>query len=55
MVAKHTKVDDESVAARSGDRNVCSDNSTPMSGGYAGWICTVGGTPGTWHAFGALA
>ena len=30
-------------------------NTTPSAGGYAGWICTAGGTPGTWKEFGAIA
>jgi hypothetical protein len=29
-------------------------NTTPTAGGYAGWICTTGGTPGTWKEFGAI-
>ena len=29
-------------------------NSTPTSGGYIGWVCTVAGTPGTWKTFGAI-
>lgn len=29
-------------------------NTVPVSGGYAGWICTAGGTPGTWSPFGAI-
>lgn len=27
-------------------------NSTPTRGGFAGWVCTTGGTPGTWAPFG---
>lgn len=30
-------------------------NSAPTSGGYAGWICTVSGTPGTWKTFGLIS
>ena len=30
-------------------------NSSPTSGGYVGWICTVAGTPGTWKTFGAIS
>ena len=29
-------------------------HSTPASGGNAGWICTAGGTPGTWKSFGTI-
>lgn len=27
----------------------------PVSGGHVGWICTSGGTPGTWSSFGPIA
>lgn len=30
-------------------------NSAPVSGGYIGWVCTVGGTPGTWKTFGLIS
>ena len=30
-------------------------NTAPTPGGNAGWICTSGGTPGTWYAFGAIS
>ena len=30
-------------------------NTTPSAGGYAGWICTAAGTPGTWKGFGTIA
>jgi hypothetical protein len=29
-------------------------NVTPAVGGYAGWICTASGTPGTWAGFGKI-
>ncbi len=29
-------------------------NSNPTSGTFAGWICLVAGTPGTWTTFGAI-
>lgn len=29
-------------------------NEDPQSGEYVGWICTVGGTPGTWKEFGLI-
>ena len=29
-------------------------NTNPVAGGYAGWICTVAGTPGTWKGFGLI-
>jgi hypothetical protein len=29
-------------------------NSAPNAGGFAGWICTTAGTPGTWKTFGAI-
>lgn len=29
-------------------------NAEPSAGGYIGWVCVVGGTPGTWKAFGAI-
>ena len=30
-------------------------NTSPTRGGYIGWICIVGGTPGEWAPFGAIA
>lgn len=30
-------------------------NTAPTSGGYAGWICTASGTPGTWKTFGLIS
>jgi len=30
-------------------------NSNPKPTGYVGWICTRGGTPGTWKAFGSIS
>jgi hypothetical protein len=30
------------------------DNLNPSAGGYVGWVCTTGGTPGTWKGFGAI-
>ena len=27
----------------------------PAAGGFEGWICTTGGTPGTWKTFGAIS
>lgn len=30
-------------------------NTSPSSGGYIGWTCTVAGTPGTWKGFGTIA
>jgi hypothetical protein len=29
-------------------------NTSPTRGGYVGWICIVGGTPGEWAPFGAI-
>lgn len=29
-------------------------DSTPSAGGTLGWVCTTGGTPGTWKTFGAI-
>lgn len=29
-------------------------NNLPSAGGKVGWVCTSGGTPGTWKAFGAI-
>jgi len=29
-------------------------SSAPAAGGYIGWVCTTGGTPGTWKQFGAI-
>ena len=29
-------------------------NSAPVAGGNEGWICVVGGTPGTWKQFGVI-
>lgn len=28
---------------------------TPTAGGTAGWVCTTGGTPGTWKTFGQVS
>jgi hypothetical protein len=30
-------------------------NTAPASAGYIGWVCTVGGTPGTWNTFGLIS
>jgi len=30
-------------------------NSAPTAGGNIGWVCTAGGTPGTWKTFGSIA
>lgn len=30
-------------------------NSAPSAGGYTGWVCVSGGTPGTWKGFGVVA
>ena len=30
-------------------------NSNPVASGNMGWICTVGGTPGIWKSYGAIA
>lgn len=30
-------------------------NSAPAAGGTLGWVCTTGGSPGTWKAFGGIA
>lgn len=30
-------------------------NTTPAAGGVVGWVCTAGGTPGTWKGFGTIA
>lgn len=30
-------------------------NVAPISGGYLGWVCTLGGTPGTWKTFGLIS
>jgi pectate lyase-like protein len=30
-------------------------NADPIAGGFAGWICVTGGTPGTWKSFGAIS
>jgi hypothetical protein len=29
-------------------------NSAPSPSGYVGWVCTTGGAPGTWKAFGVI-
>lgn len=28
---------------------------TPVAGGSIGWVCTTGGTPGTWKTFGSIS
>jgi parallel beta-helix repeat protein len=30
-------------------------NSSPVAGGTIGWVCTTGGTPGTWKSFGSIS
>lgn len=30
-------------------------NDNPSAGGTLGWVCTAGGTPGTWKTFGAIS
>lgn len=30
-------------------------NAVPTTAGYLGWVCTAGGTPGTWKGFGVIA
>lgn len=30
-------------------------NTAPASGGFIGWVCTSGGTPGAWRGFGTIA
>lgn len=30
-------------------------NTAPAASGTVGWVCTTGGTPGTWKTFGAIA
>ena len=30
-------------------------NTAPSAGGSVGWVCTSGGSPGTWKTFGAIA
>lgn len=30
-------------------------NTAPTAGGTMGWVCTAGGTPGTWKTFGAVS
>lgn len=30
-------------------------NTAPTAGGYVGWVCVSGGSPGTWKGFGAIA
>lgn len=30
-------------------------DSSPTTGGFIGWVCTTGGTPGTWKTFGVIS
>ena len=30
-------------------------NTAPTAGGFIGWVCVTGGTPGTWKTFGAIS
>lgn len=30
-------------------------NADPVAGGFAGWICVAGGTPGAWKSWGAIS
>ncbi len=36
------------------NRGDVSWNTLPSAGGSVGWVCTAGGSPGTWKAFGAI-
>lgn len=38
-------------AYRQGDKML---HTAPVAGGYEGWICVAGGTPGTWKPFGPI-
>jgi hypothetical protein len=29
-------------------------NTSPVSSGYSGWVCTASGSPGTWKGFGLI-
>lgn len=46
------------TAAPSGGAYYAGDivwNTSPTNGGNIGWVCTSGGTPGTWKTFGAIS
>lgn len=30
-------------------------NADPIAGGFIGWVCTTGGSPGTWKSWGAIS
>lgn len=30
-------------------------NADPSAGGFVGWVCVSGGSPGTWKTFGAIS
>jgi hypothetical protein len=30
-------------------------NADPIAGGFVGWVCVAGGSPGTWKSFGAIS
>ncbi len=53
----HKKVTNGGAAPASGT-HVAGEivfNTAPTAGGYVGWVCTSGGTPGTWKTFGAIS
>ncbi|MEK7945717.1 right-handed parallel beta-helix repeat-containing protein [Pigmentiphaga sp. YJ18] len=31
------------------------ENTSPAAGGVVGWVCTVGGSPGTWKSYGGIS
>jgi hypothetical protein len=37
------------------DRGDVRFNALPSPGGFAGWICTASGAPGTWNGLGAIS
>jgi len=57
-VENNTFKSNKSVASPSTGTGRVTDivyNNAPATGGYAGWVCTVAGSPGTWKPFGLIA
>ena len=43
------------IIAANGNGYMPFNNALPSPGGFAGWICTASGAPGTWKGFGAIS
>lgn len=52
-----TRIASSLVAPSTGSWNIGDIvyNRSPSASGFIGWVCTAGGTPGTWKTFGAIS